>query len=459
MSVFKACDIRGRYPDELDEPFYVRLGGAMGSLLRERSPAPAVLVGGDVRPSTPGLRAALIDGLVATGCRVADLGIVPTPVVYFAARRRQPHGLAIVTASHNPRGHNGLKLCLGPLPITPGELARLEQAAETQPCASGSGSVEPLSVESDYEAFLCGGAAAGEGLKLVLDCGNGGYSELAPRVLRRLGYRVVELFCTPDGTFPNRSPNPAVPEHLGALRRAVRDSGAALGVALDGDGDRVAVVDDAGRSLTGDQAIILLAGHVLGAHAAGHKAVCDIKCSRAVLDAVEARGAQPLLERSGHAFIKTRMIREHARFGGELSGHFFYRELDGGDDGLYTILRLGELARQAPTPLSALVDAMPRYAITPDIRVPYAAGDGAERLDQLAAAAEGKGDVLRLDGVRVAYPEGWALARVSVTEPMLTFRFEAYASTPRALAERFLAPAPDLRRLVLERLDATETSC
>ena len=453
MSIFKACDIRGIYPDELDEELFAGLGRAMGTLLRERAPAPRAIVGGDVRLSTPGLRAALIEGLAATGCHVADVGTVPTPVVYFAARRHRPDGLAIVTASHNPPDHNGLKLCLGDMPVTPDEIARLAQVAASGRFASGHGGVEPVAVEGDYTAFLCAEAKPGDGFRLVLDCGNGAYADLAPRVLRRLGYDPVELFCTPDGTFPNRSPDPSVPENLTALREAVAAHGAPLGVALDGDGDRVAIVDDRGRTLTGDQGIILLAQHLL---ATGDKAVCDIKCSRAVLDAIEARGAEPLLERSGHAFIKTRMIQESARFGGELSGHFFYRELDGGDDGLYSILRIAELARDAGRPLSAVVDAMPRYAITPDVRVPYGRGDGESRLDELAAGADG--EVLRLDGVRVAWPDGWALARVSVTEPLLTFRFEAYRGSPRAIAGRFLAPAPDLQRSVLDQLDAMENT-
>ncbi|MFW6161595.1 MAG: phosphomannomutase/phosphoglucomutase [Planctomycetota bacterium] len=451
MSIFKACDIRGVYPDELDEDRFADLGRAMGTLLRERRAEPRALVGGDVRPSTPGLRAALLEGLASTGCHAVDLGIVPTPVVYYAARRRHPDGLAIVTASHNPPDHNGLKLCLGPMPVTPQDIARLAELADSGPFATGRGSIESLSVEGDYIAFLASQAQPGGGFPLALDCGNGVSGELAPRVLRRVGYRPVELFCEPDGTFPNRAPNPALPENLAALRRTVAAEGLPLGVALDGDGDRVAMVDDRGRSLTGDQAIILLAEHLL---AAGDKAVCDIKCSRAVLDAVRARGAEPLLERSGHAFIKTRMIREEARFGGELSGHFFYRELDGGDDGLYAILRIAELVRAADRPLSAIVDAMPRYAITPDLRVPYDRPDGGERLEQIARAADG--EVLRLDGVRAAYPDGWGLARLSVTEPLLTFRFEAYEDSPRAIAERFLAPTPDLRRQVLDRLDALE---
>jgi len=454
VGVFKACDIRGGYPDELDEVLYADLGRAIGTILRERAPAPTVLVAGDVRPSTPALRASLIDGLVGAGCRVADLGVAPTPLAYFAARRLHPDGLAIVTASHNPRGENGLKLCLGPMPVTPEEMARVEQTVASRGFVEGRGNVRSLSLEADYVSWLCAGASPGDGLRLVLDCGNGCYGDLAPRVLRRLGYDVIELFCTPDGTFPNRAPNPALPENLGALREAVRESGAALGVALDGDGDRLAIVDDAGRSLTGDQAIILMARHVLGDAGVGEKVVCDIKCSKAVLDAVEACGATVVLERSGHAFIKTRMITENARFGGELSGHFFYRELDGGDDGLYSILRVAELARGAPEPLAAIVDAMPRYATTPDIRIGYDAGDGPARLDEIAAAADG--EVLRLDGVRVAYPEGWGLARCSVTEPLLTFRFEAYEGSPRRIAERLLAATPDLWRAVADRLDALE---
>jgi phosphomannomutase/phosphoglucomutase len=451
VSIYKACDIRGVYPTELDERLYADLGRALGTLLRPRSERPRVLVGGDVRPSTPALCTAFVEGLLATGCCVADLGIVPTPLVYFAARRLRPDGLAIVTASHNPPKHNGLKLCLGPLPLTPAEMELFQQTVAARRFVSGRGSVEPVFVEADYLAFLGSSVPPLDGLRLVLDCGNGTFSDLAPRVLRGLGADVVELFCTPDGTFPNRPPNPSVPENLTALCQRVRESHARLGVALDGDGDRLAIVDDLGRPLTGDQAIILLARHILGTAGAGEKVVCDLKCSQAVLEAVESCGATPLLERSGHTFIKTRMITEDARFGGELSGHFFYRELDGGDDGLYSILRVAELVRDAAQPLSALVDALPHYAITPDIRVPYNADDGPTRLEALASAADGR--VLRLDGVRVTYPDGWALARCSVTEPLLTFRFESYAGSPRAIAERFLTPAPDLLRSVLGRLD------
>ncbi len=455
MSIFKACDIRGIYPDELDEGLFVKLGQAVGTLLRQRSDSPRVVVGGDVRPSTLALKAAPIEGLVATGCRVADSGTVATPLVYFAARRRRPDGLAIVTASHNPPEHNGLKLCLGRMPVTPDDLARLERTMAEGQFAVGSGRVEALSVEGEYLDFLTNAVQPGRGLRLVLDCGNGAFAELAPRALRRLGCEVVELFCTPDGTFPNRSPNPSLPENLTALCERVRDTEARLGVALDGDGDRLAIVDDLGRPLTGDQAVVLLARHILTGSTGGQKVVCDLKCSQAVLEAIEACGGTPLLERSGHAFIKTRMIHEDARFGGELSGHFFYRELGGGDDALYSILRVVELANAASTPLSALVDALPHYAITPDIRIPYEADDGRARPEELAAAAEG--DVLRLDGARVTYPDGWALARCSVTEPLLTFRFEAYGGSPRAIAERFLAPAPDLRDKVLEELDAIGT--
>ncbi|HUT32861.1 MAG TPA: phosphomannomutase/phosphoglucomutase [Planctomycetota bacterium] len=451
MSIFKACDIRGAYPDELDEALYADLGRAIGSVLREGADSPSVVVAGDVRASTPGLQAALIEGLVATGGRVTDLGLAPTPLAYFAARRLRPDGLAIVTASHNPAGDNGLKLVLGPLPITEEQMARVERTLASRRFATGTGSLRRLAMDDEYVAWLLADARPGHGLRLVLDCGNGTSSDLAPRVLRRLGYDVVELFCTPDGTFPHRPPNPSMPENLGALRDTVLRTRAALGVALDGDGDRLAIVDDRGRSLTGDQAIILLARHVVGRD---DKVVLDLKCSKAVVDAVAACGATPLLERSGHTFIKTRMITDGARFGGELSGHFFYRELEGGDDGLYSILRAAELARRSDRPLSALVDAMPRYATTPDVRVPYAAGDGPRRLDEIAAAATG--EVARLDGVRIAYPDGWGLARCSVTEPLLTFRFEAFEGAPRRIAERFLAPAPDLLRAVRERLDALE---
>jgi phosphomannomutase/phosphoglucomutase len=451
VSIYKACDIRGVYPEELDEALYARFGQAIGTLLRPQNDQPSVLVGGDVRPSTAALQERLVEGLLATGCRVTDLGAVPTPVVYFAARRRQPHGLAIVTASHNPPEYNGLKLCLGPLPVTPEQMHAFQETVETGTFVEGKGTREHRTIENEYLDAMAETDVDLDGLRMVLDCGNGTFSSLAPQALQRAGCDVIELFCTPDGTFPNRSPNPSVPENLGDLCHRVTETGAQLGVALDGDGDRLALVDDAGRPVSGDEAIMLLARHVLGPANPGEKVVCDLKCSQAVLDTIrECRGA-PLLERSGHAFIKTRMIAEGARFGGELSGHFFYRELDGGDDALYSILRAAELVQAADPPLSALVDSLPRFAITADLRIPYDAPDGAERLDQLAQAAEG--EVLRLDGVRVSYPDGWALARCSVTEPLLTFRFESFDGVPRRIAERFLAPAPDLRRRVLERLD------
>ena len=450
MSIYKACDIRGIYPDELDAELYRRLGSAIGTLLRRRHEHPVVLVGGDLRASTQPLKTSIIAALATTGCHVLDLGIVPTPLVYFAARRRPSHALAIVTASPNPPQCNGLKLMVGRRPVTPADIEQVRALAEAGTFAPGTGRIEQLAVGSDYAEALLAAARPGRGLRVVLDCGNGAGSLLAPDLLRRAGYDVVELFCEPDGAFPNRSPNPSVPENLTALCRRVRDSRAALGFALDGDADRLALVDDAGRPLTGDQAIILLARHLLGPEAAGEKVVCDLKCSQAVLEAIRQAGATPLLERSGHAFIKTRVIDERARLGGELSGHFFYRELGGADDALYSALRFGELANAAGAPLSALVDSLPRYAITPDNRLPYPAADGPARLEQHAEAA--RGDVLRIDGVRVAYPDGWALARCSVTEPVLTFRFEAFAGSPEGIAGRFLAPAPDLRAAVLERL-------
>ncbi len=456
MGIFKACDIRGRYPDDLNDALYGDLGRAIATILARRTATPRVLVAGDLRVSTPNLRAALIEGLVAGGCRVLDLGLAPTPVAYFAARRLRADGLAIVTASHNPPAFNGLKLCLGPMPITPEELAEVQRlvAERRFTTAASPGGVEPVRVQDDYVRWLCADAEPGRGLRVVLDCGNGSFSDLAPAILRKLDYQVVELFCEPDGRFPNRPPNPALPENLGALRKAVVEAGAAAGLAFDGDGDRLALVDERGRSLTGDEAIILLARHTLGTQAEGEKVVCDIKCSRAVLDAVAATGAEPLLEKSGHAFIKTRMITERARFGGELSGHFFYRELAGGDDALFSALRVCELIRQAGSALSDLVDAMPHYHTSPDIRIPYDAPDGPARLEQLAAAADGR--IVRLDGVRVEYPDGWALARCSVTEPLLTFRFESYDGSPLSIAERFLAPAPDLREAVVARLAELE---
>ena len=414
--IFKACDLRGKYPTELDETTFRQLGQALATLTGGAD----TLVGGDGRGSTPALRAALIAGLQAGGARVLDAGMAPTPVLYFGKAHHGVPALAIVTASHNPASDNGLKLMLGDDPITPEQVQELRVVATAGPPRTGAGTVTPLDLAPAYRAWLeLEFDEARRPLRVVCDAGGGAYSDLAPTVFRRLGYAVEPLFCTLDPMLTCRDPNSAIPAGVAACAAKVREVGAALGVAFDGDGDRVACVDEQGVVVSADDLMQVLLED-FGARLDGEAVVYDLKTSMAVAETVTRLGGTPLMEKSGHAFIKARMLRERAVFGGEVSGHYFYRQLHGGDDGLYTALRVAQIV--ARTPLSTLVAARPHYAITPDVRLPFA-GEPAALLARLRAAypAERVGLV---DGVRIAFPRGWALARASITERKVTLRFE-----------------------------------
>lgn len=442
-SIFKACDVRGVYPNELDEDASYRIGRAIGTILGQAD----VVVGGDVRLSTAVLKGAVVRGLVESGCRVLDIGVVPTPAFYFAKRRLAAGGGVMVTASHNPPEFNGFKIVLGDLPITEEELVRIRSLAENGEFAAAEGELSERNVLGDYQDWLADRAAqllaeTTRAPKLVVDCGNGCYSSTAPEVFRRLSIPFVPLFCEPDGSFPNRSPNCAVADNLSALCKAVVRERADLGVAFDGDGDRVCFVDEQGAVLPADKTIAIVARHMPDGLKPGDKVVLDQKCSAAVHEVVRAAGGIPLMEKSGHTFIKTRMITEHARFGGEISGHLFYRELGGGDDGLYSaIMMTGIVGRDGP--VSRLAAQVPDYATTPDIRVRCTADSAV--LDAIADSFP-PDKVSRLDGVRVEFEDGWALARMSVTEPVMTLRFEGRdRQALRRIMREFLARSPELR--------------
>jgi phosphomannomutase/phosphoglucomutase len=338
-------------------------------------------------------------------------------------------------------------------------MARIQTTVETEAfTVAGGGTVRTQQVLSEYERFLETKLAEMSGvlpvrksgpLKVVIDCGNGCYSRIAPEVFRQQGYDVVELFCEEDGRFPHRNPNPAIAEHLTTLCQTVAQVQADFGIAFDGDGDRVVFVDHTGAMIENDKMIALFIGYLLQKHPQT-KVVFDIKCSGLVRDQITLHGGQPLMEKSGHAYIKTRLFKEQAIFGGEISGHFFFQAIHG-DDGLFAALLLSRLLQETGRSLHALAADFPQYLITPDIRIPYHENDAPELLDLLASSLEQvEGcEVSRLDGVRAEFASGWGLVRSSVTEPLLTFRFEA--DSPQHLEQvknRFLAPVPRLKALV-----------
>ncbi|MHB9034868.1 MAG: phosphomannomutase/phosphoglucomutase, partial [Anaerolineae bacterium] len=330
----------------------------------------------------------------------------------------------IVTASHNPKQYNGFKVILGNLPVIPEDLQALAVEMDAREFASGDGIYRFQSIENDYTNTFLAKFTHLQRHKVVVDAGNGSFWELAPRILASLNQDIDPLFCTPDGSFPNRNPNPAVQEYLQALRQRVLSSDADLGVAYDGDGDRAVFVDETGQVHPAERILVLFIRSLLHRFP-GARVVYDLKCSSVVPDEIQAAGGIAIAERSGHAFIKRRLMVESAILGGEVSGHFFFGELNR-DDALYASALLLQVLDELNVSLSQAMASVPRYANTPDIRIPCDAELADTIITELSAAFRH----LRqdhLDGVRIFFPQGWALIRRSVTEPLITLRFEAHS--------------------------------
>jgi len=436
MSIFKDCDIRGVYPGEIDEGAAYAVGRALATL----HPGASMAVGGDHRLSTPALKAALVRGLSDSGARVLDIGAIPTPALYWALKHLDVDGGATVTASHNPARYNGVKFMFGGDPVTRADMDRVEAAVAAGRFASGRGVVEPRDALTGYADDLARRFCAPRPLRIVVDAGNGAMGPVAPAVLRRCGYEVEPLFCEPDGRFPNRDPNPAEYSCLGAACQRVRDTGADFGVAFDGDGDRAVFIDDRGRPVLNERSLVLFVRRLL--RDGPTPVVYDQKCSSVVPAAVRAMGGTPVLERSGHAFIKRRFLQVGAALAGEVSGHFFFGEL-GYDDGLFAALLMAELLALSDRPLSALADAIELPPITPDLRVPCPYDRQDDWLGRVEAMAVARGGAIsRLDGVRADFDDGWLLLRKSVTAEQVTLRAEA--RTPERLEALLAAVAAAL---------------
>lgn len=431
MSVFKACDIRGVADTELCDEAALPIARAIGVKLTGK----AVVVGGDFRLSTPRLKSLVIKELAESGCRVIDIGAVATPMFYFAIARFAADGGVMVTASHNPAEYNGFKLVVGDLPIREAELEEISALANERAEVRGTGTVEKIDIADEYIAHTARKASPGK-LKLVLDAGNGAASAFAPSLYRRLGFLVTELFCTPDGTFPNRPPNPAYPRNLKKLADKVKETGADLGIAFDGDGDRVAFVDETGRAVDNDDILALLAKQCL--ESGSGAIIYDAKCSMVVPEQIAAAGGRPVMARAGHTFSKQAFLRESALFAGEISGHFFFRDL-GYDDGMFAGLRMCAYVAEKG-PLSVLIDAIPNYILTAEARVRYPHGDKETVLREVAERLSAY-RLNRIDGVRLEFADGWGMIRSSVTEPLFTLRFEAKTSQRLREIQRVLIGA------------------
>lgn len=444
MSIFHACDIRGIAGKDLNDVMTRRIALAIGVKLTGQR----VVVGGDIRLSTPGLQSIMIDTLAESGCEVIDIGTVATPVFYYAMKTTGATGGVMVTASHNPGAYNGFKLVLGSQPVTEEDIKDIARMVERDERTQGQGKVIQKDVVSEYIANTSAKAKFSQ-LKVVVDAGNGATSSIAPSLFKAAGYDVVELFCKADGLFPNRPPNPALAENLAALGEKVRQTGARLGVAFDGDGDRAGFVDENGRPVDNDDIIVLLGQYYLEGQQG--TVVYDAKCSMVVPEEIKRAGGRAVMARAGHTFSKAAFMREKALFAGEISGHFFFREL-GYDDGMFAALKVCEFVADHGS-LAKLVDAIPNYLLTPDIRVPYKGNDKEVILAQVAQELTAYQPNL-IDGVRIEFDDGWGMIRSSVTEPLFTLRFEA--KTEERLKEIMtvlLEALPDsLRQAVLLKL-------
>ena len=430
--IFRAYDIRGIVGDTLTPEFVRWIGGAIGAEAHRRG-VRTLVVGRDGRFSSPELRTALVQGLRERGRDVVDVGRVPTPVLYFAAEHLGTRSGVMVTGSHNPPDYNGLKIVLAGETLHGDAIQDLRRRIETDDLDSGSevrrqGEPGRVEVVGDYVRRICREMPAVPGRdarKIVIDCGNGVAGDVAPRLFRELGHDVVELHCEVDGNFPAHHPDPSVPANLQDLIASVRENDADVGLAFDGDGDRLGVVDSEGTIIWPDRQMMLFAGDVLSRRP-GAEIIFDVKCSGLLAEHIARLGGRPVMWKTGHSLIKSKLRQTGAPLAGEMSGHIFFADRwYGFDDAIYSAARLVEILVGIGEPSSRVFAQLPAARSTPELRIRVGEGGQVRLVDSLLAGDHFPGaKKTTIDGLRVDYPDGWGLARASNTEPCLVVRFE-----------------------------------
>ncbi|MFZ5596249.1 MAG: phosphomannomutase/phosphoglucomutase [Bacillota bacterium] len=432
-NIFREYDVRGVADRDLTDETVILLGQAFGTTVRRKG-LTDVLLGMDNRYSSPRLNKALTEGLVSTGCRVIDLGTVVTPMLYFSRILYNTEAAVMITGSHNPSEDNGFKMALGPGTIYGDEIQSLRRLIEAGDFEKGEGKTASQNPVPDYKAMLKDKINLGpKKLKVAVDCGNGTASYFAVDIISSLGCEVLDLYCEPDPSFPNHHPDPVKRKNLTDLIALVKDSGADLGVAFDGDADRIGVVDDKGSVIWGDQLMAIFWREVLQKYP-GAPAIIEVKCSQALVDEVIRLGGKPVFYRTGHSLIKAKMKELHAPFTGEMSGHIFFAdEYYGYDDAFYAAGRLLRMLSNSGDKLSSLAGELPVYYSTAETRVPCADEEKFGVVEKLREQFRNKYEVIDVDGVRVLFGDGWGLVRASNTQPVLVARCEA--KTPERLEE------------------------
>ncbi|HEY4132098.1 MAG TPA: phosphomannomutase/phosphoglucomutase [Gemmatimonadaceae bacterium] len=427
--IFRQYDIRGIVGKDLTTEAAHAIGRAYAAYKGSKGVAGAVAVGRDNRPSGPELQAALVEGLTSVGVDVVDIGVVPTPLNYWALHNLDVGGGIQITGSHNPPEYNGFKLSLGKGSLHGEEIQRLFALTQKPPMMGflRQGTVREEAVIDRYIADVVQRTGKlARPIKIVYDCGNGAGALVAPQMFKALNLEGRGLFCESDGTFPNHHPDPTVPENLEDLIRAVKEDHAEIGIAFDGDADRIGVVDGDGTIVWGDRILILYARDVLARTGKGQPIIFDVKCSQALPMAIEAAGGKPIMWKTGHSLIKDKMKEMHAPVAGEMSGHMFFSEgFYGHDDALYGAARLLRILADSGKTVAQLLSDVPEFVSTPELRIEIPEELKFSLVDKAVAHFRKSHDVIDVDGVRVLFGDGWGLIRASNTQPVIVARYEA----------------------------------
>lgn len=420
--IFREYDIRGIVGKDLTAEIVKILGKSFGTYIISKG-GKKVSVGRDNRLSSPKFKSALVGGILSTGCDVINIGLVPTPVMYFSLFNLDVDGGIIVTGSHNPPNFNGFKLAVGRTTIYGDQIKKLEKIIKEDRFIEGKGTLYHQNIKDDYINYIKDRIDLKKKLKVVIDAGSGTAGLIAPELLKEIGCEVIKLYCELDGTYPHHHPDPTVVEFVQDLIKKVKEENADLGIAYDGDADRIGVIDDKGNIIWGDQLLILFSRDIL--KKGREKIIFEVKCSQALVDEIEKAGGEPIMWKTGHSLIKDKMIEEKAVLAGEMSGHIFFADnYFGYDDAIFASCRLVELLSKSDKTISEMLSDIPKYFSTPEIRVDCSDKDKFKIVDDIKNYFKRDFKTVDIDGVRILFTDGWGLVRASNTQPAIVLRFE-----------------------------------
>jgi len=423
-AIFRAYDVRGIVGTALTDATVYHLGRAFATECKSQN-IDHVNVGADGRLSSPSLKNIFSEGLMDGGCRVTDVGYVPTPTLYYSAHQDDQCTGVMITGSHNPADYNGFKMMINGHTLSGDEIQNLKNIIISQAYTEGEGPFEELDIRQPYLNRILGDISLKKKLKVVVDCGNGIPGELAPQLIEKLGCEIIPMFCEVDGTFPNHHPDPGKPKNLQDAISMVKESGADLGLAFDGDGDRVGVITNEGNIIYPDRVMMLFSEEILKRNP-GAEIIFDVKCSRLLAKVIEEAGGKATMWRTGHSLIKQKIKESGALLGGEMSGHIFFKERwYGFDDALYSAARLLEILTNTEETAEEIFAKYPEDVSTPELNITVTDENKFDIVTALQAKTFAGGNANHIDGVRVDYPDGWGLIRASNTTPVLVLRFEA----------------------------------